>query len=225
MEKPLIKLDRKYRAFTLILNLVLLAAFVLLPTVRNQFTQEGHFIRILTALLFVGAFTAGVYELWTRKGEFPKVYLLLPLFGLLGFLDEISYGLFLFNRNGRIIHDVSIDSAFDIFDLSIRTLKPVVPSALLYLGVFLVAFLVILSFKLLIDYQERCAPLDYLLAAIVYLVFASVISLDLVGYWLLLFFEAVFKLNAALALFFSCLAIKSGMEEWSSVTPLSTEVG
>ncbi len=78
-------------------NATLLIAYALEPRVREPLFVEDGLVETTTALFFLGAFIVGVALLVARKARRYRALLFVASgLGLLGFLDEISFGARLF---------------------------------------------------------------------------------------------------------------------------------
>lgn len=94
------------------------------PWLRLELIEEGRFLENLTAAAFLCASVGGM-AFWYRTP--PAVRgrdeLILPLFALLAFLDETSYGGDLFGWKFPKIYGVEIDALHDFFKLGVVWLR------------------------------------------------------------------------------------------------------
>lgn len=93
--------------------------------IRNVFAED-RIVEWATALVFLGAAAAALWGLFAQRRSAPlKRQLALGLIGsigLLGFLDELSFGERLFDLPPFLIAGVKIDGAHDLIDL-LNTLR------------------------------------------------------------------------------------------------------
>ncbi len=92
--------------------------YILFPTLRDNLVQEDKFLENLTALVFFQGFIVGMIGLYKfKKLPNKKLYILIPLISLLGFLDELSFGERIVNFQAPVIAGQKIDAAHDFFNL------------------------------------------------------------------------------------------------------------
>ncbi|MDQ4074684.1 MAG: hypothetical protein M3220_00405 [Chloroflexota bacterium] len=88
----------------------------LFPSYRYLLITEGHFVENLTAVIFLGSFLSAVFLLFHSKKRAQVAFpLLVALLGLLGFLDELSFGRQYINLPEPSLYGVGIDAVHDLF--------------------------------------------------------------------------------------------------------------
>ncbi len=199
-----IKLFRVYALATTLNIVVFSSVYILVPELRQSFLSEDQFIENLTAALFFSAFLLGGISIARSKEKHHRVaYGAIPLMGLVGFLEELSYGERLFNINMPKMYGVKIDAVHDIFYLVYK----VYCNAFLYL--FLVAFCILIlsivrkcRIKRMFEKYPRWRFLPFFVG---FGLIALIIDLEIVTHHFLLYIEELFEMNAALALLFATL--------------------
>ena len=93
-------------------------AFAIVPSARERLIVEDGIIETTTALVFVAAAVIGVAALWRSRRR--ARWWLIPALGLLGFLDEMSFGARIFGFPLPVIDGMEVDSFHDAFDLADR---------------------------------------------------------------------------------------------------------
>jgi hypothetical protein len=72
---------------------ILIAMYVLMPVIGKTLFRENQFVENLTWGLYLLSFLFGSYQIHKLANiRFRNNYLLLPIFGLIGFIDETSMG-------------------------------------------------------------------------------------------------------------------------------------
>lgn len=87
--------------------------FVALPEACTWLMREDGLVENLSALFFFGTFVASIYLWFSRRAHTRWIWFAGGV-GLLGFLDEISFGERLFNLRMPAWDDVKFDAAHDI---------------------------------------------------------------------------------------------------------------
>jgi hypothetical protein len=97
----------------------LCGTYVLAPGLRPHLVVEGLFLENLSAGIFLlAAFVGGVY--WLARRPLSGWYLVAPIAGLFGFLEEISFGETFFQLRMPRVGDVKLDSLHDFIFLAFR---------------------------------------------------------------------------------------------------------
>lgn len=84
----------KYCIIVILFTLaILIAIYVLIPDTRETLFSENQIVENLTWGLYLLSFLFGSYQIYKLDNiRFRKVYLLLPIYGLIGFVDETGMG-------------------------------------------------------------------------------------------------------------------------------------
>ena len=201
------KLTRLYCTSVVINVLLFVVLYIFLPNYRNTLVTEDGFLENLTAFFFGSSFLVGLRLVWRLKNQpHQKIYFGLPILGLLGFLDEISFGLYMFEREVPTVNEVPVDALHDVLDIifriSIETMNPLFVHVSILLAGYGLIFIVLKVHKV----YDRYPPFEFVAVAVIFLCIAAIIDLEIVRYHFLFFLEELFEMNAALALVFACLA-------------------
>ncbi|MEO0707199.1 MAG: hypothetical protein AAF050_16250 [Cyanobacteria bacterium J06649_5] len=214
----------------------------LIPGLRDSFTQEGMVLENLTAILAFNSFLVGLFFVLQRRKQTlqkqsrnkqsykksgQKLYALLPVLGLLLFLDELSFGEDIFGIEFFTLGGMKIDSLHDFISLFYKkAIIPVGGRDGLWYGV--VGVIAITSFAVLIRFvhlhrhrfkraelqqtlnrlNQTYPPLIFVAIAIGLGLLATTVDLRIVQFKGAKFLEELFEMNAALALLLACFAIK-----------------
>ncbi|MEL6813777.1 MAG: hypothetical protein AAFP03_03060 [Cyanobacteria bacterium J06598_3] len=208
------------------------ALYVLVPGLRDSLIEESTLLENLTAILAFNSFLVGLFFVLKRKHRptrklAQKFYALLPVFGLLLFLDEISFGEDIFGFEFFTLGGMKIDSLHDFVSLFYK--KAIIPvggrSELWYGVASLVALtgLALLTVfvrryryrfrrhefpQVLRRLYQAYPPLIFVAIAIGLGLLAMTVDLRIVQFKGAKFLEELFEMNAALALLLACFAIK-----------------
>ena len=222
------RLGRIHITITFFNILLFLVLFIAFPNLKPLFIQEDNFIENLSAILFFLSFFVGLITLIrSKKTHFHPIYIGIPLLGLIGFLDEISFGERIASFEYPEVYGARIASFHDAIDsidhILYRSLKYGD-----YLLLFLLsAILLVTSFfivKLILKYRknlrpnkilafsEKHPPFRFLLISLGFILIAMMIDFDIIGDHrsaAFMFVEEIFEMNAALTFLFGALAIGS----------------
>ena len=197
--------------------IVLSLVFALAPGLRDGLLAEDRFMENLTVFLFLAGFLAGLgLTLRLRGTAFFLPYSVVPLIGLIGLLDELSFGERIFHITMPTVEGVKVDAVHDVVLLTGVALKHH-GNYLIYLLILAVGGLVtaltvpsaLRNVHRLPDIVKRYAPLRFLLLLAGFGVIATLIDLDIAKYQILQFVEELAEVNGALALLFASFAIAS----------------
>ncbi len=209
-------------ATSVLVNVIAILAFISSPSSgipRGYFISEDSLVENLTAGLFFCTFLFALVLLKTRsmKNKFNRKWLILLLaLGLIGFLDEISFGERLLDLEMPRLGATKIDAVHDFFELGLNlTINLITHHQLLVLLLLLSGL--ILSIIMILKFGKRFwesaiadsnYPLFIVMFIFIVLIFSALILdarlLPFSGYQAV---EELFELDAALALLASCFII------------------
>ena len=92
--------------------------FLLAPSARPRLATEDGVIEAATAALFLGA--AAVGSVGVLRTGATRIHWLIPLVGLLGFLDEMRFGARIFGFSPPSVNEVEVDSFHDVLTVADR---------------------------------------------------------------------------------------------------------
>jgi len=94
--------------------------FLLIPSLRNTLVNEDQIIESLTAFFFFLTFILGMWFLFKIEHRWSRViYAFIPIVGLIGFLDELSFGLRILGASKPFsIAGKKMDSVHDLIDVA-----------------------------------------------------------------------------------------------------------
>ena len=205
-----------------LINAISLLIFIVSPgsgTVRGYFLNEDSLIETLSAGLFFGAFLLAFMLLaaCNEKNQFHCRWLILLLvFGTIGFLDELSFGERLFDLEMPELAGVKIDALHDFFNLTLTLIFKLIShdqifALLLILIGFVLSILGILKYGKRIWYASiKDGSFQVSLIMLMFIAFifsALLLDAELLPFWGSRALEEMFELNAAMALFTSCLVV------------------
>ena len=195
--------------------------YFLAPGFRASLILEDRFMENLTVILYLAGFLLGVtLALRLRTNTQRMVYGMVPLIGLIGLLDELSFGERIFNFTMPTVEGVKIDGVHDVVLLMAVALKHpgnlFIYAAILVVGGIIVAWaipMLIVNIDRMLDMVRVYPTLRFLLLLVAYGVVAIIIDLDIAKMETLQFAEELAEFNGALALLFASLAIASSPGE------------
>lgn len=202
------------KLFVLALGLQLVACaagFYLLQGHRSLLTEEDQLIENLSAVLFLGSGLLGLWLLLRSTGQ-RKIYLLVTALGLIGFLDELSFGERIFGFSMPSVAGVKIDGVHDLVRLPLRPLRQLLLASSSATAVAVLVILVIAAVLLItaVSHRERLRVWagsimvhpPYLAWSIFATLIVVAILLDerIIRFRNLVFLEELLEMNAALAL-------------------------
>ena len=227
------KLGRIHATITVFNILIFSFLFIVFPNLRSIFIYEDNFVENLSAILFFISFFVGLIILARfRKARLRKIhyhpgYIAIPILGLIGFLDEISFGERLFGFEVPEVYGAKVASFHDAVDsvdhMLYRSIKYgdylllFLTLAVLIAALFGIIKLVrryrkYLRFDRILDFSKKHLPFRFLLISLGFILVAMMIDFDIVGDHKavpFMFVEEIFEMNAALTLLFGSLAIGS----------------
>ena len=112
---------------------------VLKPTIRPVIFEEDKLIEWLTALVFLFTGIIGLRRFWpSRRNDF--FLLAVALFGVLAFLDELSFGERLFDLEFPRILGTKLDSVHDLIFIGKKVIKGMTRNPYLFTAILAVGF-------------------------------------------------------------------------------------
>lgn len=202
-------------AVVIIVNIVLCSlAYIFFPAWRPSLQNEGHLVENMSAALYFGSALLGFFMLLRVKEKKTRiVYLVIPFLGLMGFLEEISFGESLFNIQMPWIGDFKINSLHELIFFALWKLnKHKYDYFWLYL--FLFAFFSVAAFFIIRRYHRHFMQAlkaypsyRFVLFSIGFLFVAQIFDMHIIDLEFDVFLEELFELNGAVGLFFASLSI------------------
>lgn len=195
--------------------LIALGVGIWMPGYKAYLIKEDSLVENLSAFFFLSTFFLSFLFFLKRK-KHRKALIIVSAVGLLGFLDEISFGERLFALNMPYIGSVKIDALHDFFFLGYKVIKGFTHSHAIFvyllIGVgVIMAVIVALKhrYKLIGIISNSNYKQTYILALFfASLVFAAlIIDLEIVHNKALFALEESFEMNSAIALLFCCLSL------------------
>ncbi len=189
------------------------------PSARKHLVSEDKTVETISAILFFCAFLVGLFYLIAKRAKHATVLVCLATFlGLLGFVEELSFG-------GRFVgykypraYDVRLDSVRDVIFVAQRFIEVQVETygTLIYWataigalsGLTLVCAYTSNYLKKFLYLSRRHDCYMFIAIFLVFVVVAIVIDLRVLEWKPIYVLEEALEMNAALALIFSCLSIK-----------------
>ncbi len=118
------KLSLAYISLTILNIAAITFTYRSFPRLRPHFVMEDHFLENLEAYLYVATFVIGMISvLRLKETVHRRMYMAIPLIGLLCFLDEVSYGARIFNINVPVVSGVKVDGIHDFVSLIYLNLR------------------------------------------------------------------------------------------------------
>jgi hypothetical protein len=206
---------RGYLVIFAISILTAFGAYSWMPNYRGYLFREDGLIENLSAVFYLISFFLGLLFFF-KSNIHRKALIIISAVGLLGFLDELSFGERLFGFNMPQIHGVKIDAVHDFFILGCKAIKELTYSYPIYVFLFLgvgIIMVTIVTLKYSYELKETMSNIYHEPPFILALFFttivfsALVIDLKLVHHGALFMVEELFEMNAAIALLFCCLSL------------------
>lgn len=201
-----VKLSRVYMISAVTSIVLTLVLYILFPRLRATFLAEDQTLENLTAIIFFIGFSLGLTAVVRLKGSrYRLAYAIIPLLAFVSFVDEVGFGLRLFQLKLSALH--GIDGFHDSFNL-LEDLLGGYFIALFGMGCIL-ALILTVKFK---DMLSAWPPVKLVASSLGLVLIALIIDADMMhfGPWLFLI-EELAELNAALALAFASLLMPSGV--------------
>jgi hypothetical protein len=192
------------------------AAYAWNPNLDHYFITEDSLIENSTAIFFITAFFLGLWMLAKRKAH-KLSFMLIAGLGLLGFLDELSFGERIFHFHASAIRGVKIDAVHDLFDVGYRIWQSSnhkVASIAILAGIIGLVFLL-----LLIKYRAKTKMMiksiprypQYILMGFfaINIMLALIIDLNIIRSVELFILEEILEMTSAIALCFCALYLST----------------
>ncbi|MDJ0702223.1 MAG: hypothetical protein QNJ46_02995 [Leptolyngbyaceae cyanobacterium MO_188.B28] len=220
------KLGQIHTTITIFNILLFSFLFIAFSDLKLLFIQEDNFIENLSAILFFLSFFVGLITLIRfKKPHFHPIYIGIPVLGLIGFLDEISFGERIAGFKSPELYGAKIASFHDAVD----SIDHVLYRSIKY-GDYLLLFLLLaillatlfgivqlirryrknLRLNKILTFSEKHPPFRFLLISLGFIFIAMMIDFDIIGDHraaTFMFVEEIFEMNAALTFLFGALAI------------------
>ena len=214
--EPSLFLFRRYALIVIVGVIGLSLIYGLVPWLRKPIIREHNFLETLTAICFVLSVVLSVYRI---PGVTPptarRIFAVIPVLAMFGFLEEMSYGLILAGASTPHIFDVQIDSLHDlllIFYIVLRDKAPIwITGVLVLIMLLLVGYGVIIGrlydYRTLVMIQQQFPSLGFVGICGLFLILAAGLDLEIVvNQWTVLA-EELLETAASLAMIFAALAI------------------
>ena len=134
------------KIYLLIILMSVVAAFgvyTFFPWYKPQLLEEDRLVENLSAIIFLLVFITGLlFHFKSEKRR--KTLLLLSSLGLLGFLDELSFGQRIYGFQIPVVLSVGIDAVHDFFRLGFIIFMQIADSYPVYLYSFIVLGIIIM---------------------------------------------------------------------------------
>ena len=215
--------------------LLVLVLYGLFPFLRKPIVRENHVLEMLQVVLYLAAIGLSVRNLRNLpKGWIRNAYSTIPLVGVVGVLEEVSYGRAIFPIfdilfSGRVkIARVKIDSVHDFFEVFYVWWGSTVVWGLVIL-VGIVILLVVGAIHLTLKHKRKSfvetvqetfysfPPLGYFMLCGIGLVSALILDLAKHDISFLSLMEESLETIAALALVYAALAIPYSPGKFQSI--------
>ena len=151
---------RIYVAVTVGNILIFSLLYILFPQLRDTLPAEDKLIENLSAIFFLLTFLYGIFVI-IRTEKIPKIYFFMPLIGLAGFLDEVSFGDRIFHFNLPVIQSEKVDQFHDIITIGHELFLQKHVNFLFY--VFFVTGFIVLIYLIIKNYSRYFIQITSLL--------------------------------------------------------------
>jgi hypothetical protein len=195
------------------LSVILLYAAV--PSLRKVIIRENNFLELITAVLYLGVCFYGwrlCLQITQQCGK--KIFWLIPVFGLFGFLEEESFGHSFLYFGVPKVQDIPIDSLHDLLLIGViwvttweLKLQILLLGALIGGGIYLCYRIYSLWLPILAYLMEH-PPFWYVMVCGILLFFALILDLEMFSFPGMALSEELLENQASVALAWSCLSLK-----------------
>lgn len=205
-------------AIIVILNII---AFTLLyplfPKLRYLLFAEDMLIEDITALFFLMSFIFGsVFILRLKEKKERKIYLVLPLFGLIGFIEELDWGERIFHFKAFYIYGIKFNALHDINMLLHKKLTEQSGSLLYILAAIclLISAIIFLKYRnyflRIPEFLRKYPSFGLIIIASSFLLTAQVYDFELVKPMFFEALEEILEMNGAFTWLFASFLIGYG---------------
>jgi len=191
------------------------------PLLKNKkilkiLMKEDRIIEILTAFAYLaGSIIAFRKVKKLRSSGLPAFYWLIPVAGIMGFLEETSFGRTFYKYYDRVeIHGKKIDALHDFVIVGLNIMRENMPDKVVLLiaaAVFIASLIIVFIFrKQILDFVKIHPSFGFILIGGCFIMTAAVIDLEIFGitnYGFPALVEEIFEFNASIAILFSALSI------------------
>lgn len=206
-----------------LLNFIIGAGtYILFPAFMENLTEEDLLIENVSVILFLAGFVLGLILLArVKRGKNFIMLIIISFFGMIGFLDELSFGERIFDLSMPELYGVKIDAIHDLLFLCCKIIKQKLDITWTLLlcfsaGSFIVISAIIFTFRnKLVNFGmeiERYPPYILMIFFGCLILAALIIDLDVIQADIFYLFEELFELNAAVSLIFSALCVNGTKE-------------
>lgn len=212
-----IKQIQKFFYITFIFSLgTFLIELCLSAFIKFSLYQEDGIVENLTAIIFLCSGIIGLFCFSQWPNKHPNRWIPLSIFaiGVLGFLDEISFGERIFRWKPAEFRGDPIDAIHDYLFFAYRLLidsftkkQLLSAAAIIILCTGMLCFRYFPKIKNTWLYIKMSPPLQFMSLAFLFIGIASVIDLEFLGHMDFIYaFEEIFELTAGWAIFCSAFA-------------------
>jgi len=210
----MVKLFSIFAVVSVVNIIVLSSLYFLFPDLRDFLIAEDKLTEDLTALFYLLSFILGVFLISRiRENRLRRIYLALPVIGLLGFLEELSYGERIFKFKTPLVYNEYFDALHDLLPIAVNYLQVHAHLLLFVLPAMFFILIVVAIVKyrryipMIPDVIGNYPPVGFFLIAVSMILFAQVYDLNLVRPDFAKLIEEMFEMNGSLALFFAVLSL------------------
>ena len=211
------KLVKAYLVIFATTMIVAVCVLIWFSNYRGYLITEDSLVENLSNIFFLLSFLLCIV-FYFKSNIHRKAFILLSAIGLLGLLEEISFGERILGFKALKIDGVKIDSVHDFFKLGCKLIKKLAIGypvyAFIFTGIGIIAAIILLS-KYRYQLIETISKILRRPVFIFFAIFSILISisllidLGLVRVEALFMVEEMFEMNAAIALLFCCLSLYS----------------
>ena len=207
----------RFWSITLLSFFLASSIYLWVPWLRKPLIRENNLLELLTAALFFLVVILGVKRLVKLKGTHNgKMYWIIPIVGLIGVLEETSFGHSFLYYEVPVINGVKIDALHDFLKVFVQGFQagqiswPLIASAT---GLTLAFLYTVFRFHLYeyhwyVQLFSTHPCLKFVVLCLGFLGFATLLDLEWGTHHYWIFVEEFFEAAGSLALLFSYLSMK-----------------